>query len=403
MIKQIRLTNFFSFRDATIDFSPGVTVMVGINGSGKSNLIKAIRLLHEGVAGKEGLRELFLSWGGFDEVFFKGEGDNEFPNSIDLTFWLDGPKIAQYGYGFFEDLRYDIRIIRKPGQANYYLSEKIWIPKEKGEYLYLNFNNGQGVLNERTDEANHQTGLVRYEDKEPEELVLRTIFDSDRYYALNTIRKAIADMVVYEYFDTTPHSPMRKAVKATAEKRLLHDGRNLATIINTIKITHKPSFRRIEEMLREVNAQFRGFDFRFLGSSGTLELLLDEEGLLSPVHITHLSDGTLRYLCLLAILFNPNRGSFLCIDEPEVGLHPDMLKLVANAIEVAAVETPLLVATHSENLLNQFRLQDLRVFEKESNNETVVLHYEEADFAEWYESFSPGQMWRAGDLGGNCY
>ncbi|MDX2284471.1 MAG: AAA family ATPase [Bacteroidia bacterium] len=403
MIKQVRLTNFFSFRDTAISLAPGATVMVGINGSGKSNLIKAIRLLHEGIAGKDGLRELFLSWGGFDEVFFKGEGENEFPNSIGLSFWLDGPKIARYGYHFREDLRYDIRIIRKPGQANYSLREKLCMPNARGEYLYLDFSNGKGVLNERSGEEASPTGLVRYEDKDPEELVLRTIFDSDRYYALSTIRQALADIAVYEYFNTTPESPMRKAAKATAEKRLLHDGRNLATIINTIKITHKPSFRRIEEMLQEVNAHFRGFDFRFLGSSGTLELLLDEGGLLGPVHITHLSDGTLRYLCLLVILFNPSRGSFVCIDEPEVGLHPDMLRAVSNAIQEAAGESSMLVATHSEHILNQFQIRDIRVFEKEAGNATAVLDYQEEDFAGWYESFSPGHMWRAGDLGGNRF
>lgn len=132
-------------------------------------------------------------------------------------------------------------------------------------------------------------------------------------------------------------------------------------------------------------------------------MLLEEDGLLSPIHITHLSDGTLRYLCLLAILFNPSRGSFICIDEPEVGLHPDMLKLVANAIQQAAEDSALLIATHSEHILNQFQIKAIRVFEKDTSNETMVLTYEEADFEGWYERFNPGQMWRAGGLGGNRY
>ncbi len=405
MIKQIRLTNFFSFRDTCIDLGPEATVMVGINGSGKSNLIKAIRFLKEGIAGKESLTDLFVSqWGGFEEVFFKGDETVSSSQSIGLSFLLDGPKIAEYGFSFFEDIRYDIAILHKPGSANFFINEKLYLPREGGsDFIYLDFKNGKGVLNEKVNPESNKTSLIRYDDKAPDELVLRTVFDSDRYHPLHTVRLALSEIAVYEYFNTAPGSLMRRAVKATAEKRLLPDGSNLAQVINTIKITHKPSFRRLEATLQEVNDRFRGFDFRFLGASGTLELMLDEEGLLSPVHITHLSDGTLRFLCLLAIFFNPDRGSFICIDEPEVGLHPDMLKLVANAVMEAGEKTSMLIATHSEHILNAFRVQDLLIFEKEKSNETTVLNYTEADFADWYEQFSPGQMWRAGDLGGNRY
>lgn len=405
MIKQIRLTNFYSFKDVSIDLQEGTTVMVGINGSGKSNLIKAINLLKEGIAGKENFQEVFISqMGGFDEVFYKGEGENEFPNSIGLKFVFSGPKVAKYGFNFFEDISYEIFIIRKPGGSNFFLREKLSIERNNGrEYLYLEFYNGKGVLNEVADLEDGRQGLIRYEDKPSEELVLRTIFDSDRYYPLYTIRQAISNIAVYEYFNTTSQGPMRRAVKATSEKRLLSDGSNLAQIINTIKITHKPSFRKLEETLRQINEHFQGFDFRFLGSSGTLELLLDESNLLSPVHVTHLSDGTLRFLCLLAILFNPDRGSFICIDEPEVGLHPDMLTLISNIIQEASEDTQVLLATHSENILNQFNVDDLRVFEKDEDNSTCVTSYNESDFEGWYDTFSPGQMWRSGELGGNRY
>ena len=185
----------------------------------------------------------------------------------------------------------------------------------------------------------------------------------------------------------------------TSEKRLLPDGTNLPQILNTIKINHKSSYNKIAEMLNEVNSKFRGFDFNFIG--GNIELMLEEDGLNSSVHVNSVSDGTLRYLCLLSILFNPDRGALICIDEPEVGLHPDMISNIGNSIIEASSNSIMLISTHSENLLNSFELENIRVFEKDDRNSTKISCYEKKDFEGWYENFSVGKMWRQGDLGGN--
>jgi predicted ATPase len=106
---------------------------------------------------------------------------------------------------------------------------------------------------------------------------------------------------------------------------------------------------------------------------------------------------------LLAILYNPQRGKLVCIDEPEVGLHPDMIMNIANAIKEAAADTTFLISTHSENLLNYFELENVKVFEKDDSNATVVNSYNAEQFADWYADFSVGQMWKQGDLGGVRY
>jgi predicted ATPase len=154
-------------------------------------------------------------------------------------------------------------------------------------------------------------------------------------------------------------------------------------------------------MLNEVNPNFSGFDFNFLG--GNIELMLEENNLNSAVHVSNISDGTLRYLCLLSILYNPERGNIICIDEPEVGLHPDMILNIANAIKEAAENSTIIISTHSDNLLNYFDVEDIRVFEKDENNSTKVVSYTMSQFADWYEDFSLGQMWKQGDLGGVRY
>jgi len=337
-------------------------------------------------------------------MYFKGQVNNangSLNNKITIEYTLDGSAIAKakYGFKFVEDVIYSISIIKSPSYQNYYVVENL---KSERGYVYLDFKNGEGHLNEKVEEGPKPTkSLIRYTDFDPQELVIKEVGDTDRYYAITTIKKAIKDIVVYDYFDTTPGSNIRKSMLPTSEKRLFSDGTNLPQILNTIKINYKNSYRKIAEMLNEVNPNFTGFDFNFIG--GNIELMLEEKGLSSSVHVSNISDGTLRYLCLLSILYNPDRGRLVCIDEPEVGLHPDMITNIANAIKDASHDSTLLISTHSENLLNYFEIENLKVFEKNSNNASEVKSYTTEQFADWYEEFSIGQMWKQGDFGGVRY
>ena len=179
------------------------------------------------------------------------------------------------------------------------------------------------------------------------------------------------------------------------------DGSNLPQVLNSIKVNDKNSYARIKEALVAVNPNFRGFDFNFLGTS--IELLLDEIGLNRAVHVTHISDGTLRYLCLLAIIFNPRCGRLVCIDEPEVGLHPDMLGELMAAIIKNEGGTQFIISTHSNLILNQLPVSDVIVFEKDDKNSTVVNDFRDKEFEEWASQYNTGTLWRNGDLGGNRY
>ncbi|CAG5006259.1 DNA replication and repair protein RecF [Dyadobacter sp. CECT 9275] len=401
MIKQIRITNFCSFHESEIDLDPNVNILIGINGSGKSNFLKAVKLLREGVSGIGLQKHLIDNLGGFDNVFFKGSNSHHLTDAISIRYTFDGDAITngKYGFKFTDDILYTITLTRSPSLQNFNVHEKI--ESQRG-YIYLDFTNGVGHLAEKSDPG-EKPKLIRYSDYDPQGLVLKEVSDSDRYYALTTLRKAIRDVMVYDYFDTTPKSPIRKAVLATSDKRLASDGTNLPQILNTIKINYKQQYRKIVEMLNEVNPNFTGFDFNFISGNSSIELMLEEHGLDSSVHVSGISDGTLRYLCLLAILYNPDRGSFICIDEPEVGLHPDMILNVANAVKEASEKSAMVISTHSENLLNYFDLQNVRVFDKDDTNASNVISYDAANFNGWYEQFSLGHMWKQGDLGGVRY
>lgn len=399
MIKEIRLVNFLSFKDVTLKLNDHQNILVGINGSGKSNLLKAIRILNEGVSGSNLRKYIIDNLGGLDNILFKSSEKSINKNFVGIYFTFNAALLQKFGFRFTDDIQYSIEMHKVPNSSNYYVKEKI--VNDTG-YVYLDFDNGTGILNERTEVLNtgKKTSLVRYTDfVEPTELALSKIFDTDRYYALSTIRKAVGEIVVYNYFDTTPRSNIRKPMLPTSEKRLVCDGTNLPQILNTIKINYKTSYAKIVEMLNEVNPNFRGFDFNFIG--GNIELMLEEKQLGSSIHVSSISDGTLRYLCLLSILYNPDRGALVCIDEPEVGLHPDMIANIGHSIIDASKESLMLVSTHSENLLNSFEIEDIRVFEKDDQNATQIADYTKKEFEGWYDEYSTGKMWRNGDIGGN--
>lgn len=405
MIKKIAITNFYSFGEAVIEMHPRTNILIGINGSGKSNFMKAIRLLKEGVAGIGLNKHILDNLGGFDNIYFKGDTNGTPTNRISIEYTIDGKSIAggRHGFDFTEDIIYTITLVRSPSYQNYYVIESL---KSERGYVYLDFKNGEGHLSETTNGkvekgTKPQQSLIKYTDFDPQELAIREVSDTDRYNAITTAKKAIRDIVVYDYFDTTPKSNIRKPMLPTSEKRLSPDGTNLPQILNTIKINYKPSYKKIADMLNEVNPNFSGFDFNFIG--GNIELMLEEKGLNSSVHVSNISDGTLRYLCLLSILHNPDRGKLVCIDEPEVGLHPDMIVNIANAIKEASEGSTIIISTHSENLLNYFDVENLKVFDKNDFNATIVSSYSSAQFADWYEEFSMGQMWKQGDFGGVRY
>lgn len=387
MIKEITITNFYSFQQTTVKLSPHNNILIGINGSGKSNFLKALRFLKEGVGGVGLKKHIFDNLGGFDNFYYRGENNKSQKQIIKLVFEFDF-KTSE------DNLSYEISVIKSPSLSNFYINESVW---DNTGFIYLENAN---TITKLSTKRFPQTFTGRKSDLQ--ELLLNEISDLDHKFTnLTLLRKAIKEIVVYDYFDTSPQSRMRRPMLPTSERRLSADGTNLPQILNTIKINHKQYYRKIVEMLKEVNPNFTGFDFNLIG--GNIELMLEESGFNSSIHVSNISDGTLRYLCLLSIVYNPDRGQIVCIDEPEVGLHPDMILNIANAIKEASETSTFIISTHSENFLNYFDIEDIHVFEKDENNATQVVSYNKEQFAGWYKEFSLGQMWRQGDLGGVRY
>lgn len=406
MIKSITLENFFSFDESsTIDLNPDINILVGINGSGKSNFLKAIRLLFDGVVGN-GFEKLFLKdWGGFNTVgnFNKSQAD-----TIKVSYEFDkntiNSVIDNKGYRFHNNPIYEITI-HKSGTTSYFLEEYIYSQDDRNKYdppfIFLKMKNGKGQISTREKNSINiqyypQTdGDISFKEQEP---VLRQISDPNRFLPIFTLKTAIEAISVYDYFDMTLNSPIRQPASYGTDERLLSSGENLVQILQRIKNTHSLDYDKIEDLLKNVNPNFKDINFAFLGPK--FYLVLREKELAKTVGVEHISDGTLRFLLLLSILYNPDRGSLICIDEPEIGLHPDMINTISEAIKYASKKTQIIIATHSPLLLNSFELSDILIFEKSNNNKTIVSQKDESDFADWNENYLIGQLWLSGKIGG---
>ncbi len=405
MISKIKVENFFSFRHpTTIQLNPDINILLGINGSGKSNFLKAIQLIHESIIGN-GFEKIFLkNWSGFDAVTnFNNDGKDYIKLSVEFDKNAINNITHNEGYQFKTNPIYDIDIV-KSGATSYYLKEKLYAKSEKpcqNNFIYMEMDNGQGIISTREHGKVH---FQKYPQESKQitfkstELVLRQISDPERFYPLFTLKRALEELSVYYYFDTTFHSPVRQPSGYSTEIKLLPDGQNLMTILNNIKNNHSLHYDKIEESIKKINPYFKDINFAFLGSK--IYLVLREECLSKSVSIEHISDGTLRYLLLLSIFFNPDRGNLVCIDEPETGLHPDMINTISDAIKQASKNTQLIITTHSPLLLNSFDIDDLLIFEKNNDNETVVNSKSPDEFDNWMEDFLVGQAWLQGLIGG---
>lgn len=398
MIKSIYLKNFFSFKEQKIDFG-STNYLVGINGAGKSNLIKAFRLLKATIT-EGALEDLIINkWGGFDAVYFKGREDESSP-SFTVKYEFDHKVLAEYGYKFQEPVYYIIQIKKVSGTQNYTIREKFGNKVGWTEgYLYFTASNGKGMA--REGERTDQQHTVSYHLDTLSDSMLSQLKDSDRYPQISTLRKAVADISIYTYFNTTENSPIRKPAAPSTATKLLEDGSNLPQLLNWININYKKDYKRIKNSLNTINPSVT--DINFHPISTNIELLLEEDNLNSAVHVAHVSDGTLRFLCLLAIFYNPKRGKFVCIDEPEVGLHPDMICEIMDAMEEVRNKTQFIVTTHSELVLNQTTIDNVIVCEKNEDNATFIKTFRTEEYKQWAVEYATGNLWRSGDLGGNRY
>ena len=377
MIKELIVRDFFSFKgEHTIELNTGVNILVGVNGSGKTSFLNAITMLYEGIAGG-GLSSLFRQWGSYNAIV-NACGEVK-PDCFSVTYVFDADVLRKVvsASPFKKDVYYKITVFPIGDGTNYTLCETLYSEDNKGKkktFSYLEFRNGIGQISVRTKSG---IEVEKYDDGmlSAQELVLRQITDPQRYLPSFVVREAISAIAGYSKFN---FDQVRQPADANDVKRLISTGENLSHLLSNLNNNYTFQYEKIIECLSDINPNFTGIGYNVFGSR--LYLSLREKNLSHAIDALHMSDGTLKYLLLLSIFHNPQRGTLVCVDEPESCLHPDMIRSVAKMMKRAAMTSQIIVATHSALLLNAFELDDILVFEKNGDEIQIANILEIVDY-----------------------
>lgn len=370
-LEKLEIINYKSIKNTEIDFKP-VNILIGANGVGKSNLLSLFELLNNiynknltGFVSKNGGSEKFLHFGRkvSENIFIKTEFHS---NQYKLTLHPaenDSFKISDrmcYKWdNFWESEIHDVE----------YQEYEHWINVSN----YLN----ESRLKEEAIPAKNK--YAKYIEE-----------------ALNSWKK-------FHFHDTSKSARIKQSCNIIDKKELKYDGGNLAAFLYNLKQNYPEYYIEIVETIKLIAPYFNDFVLE-PDANGNLLLLWKEQGNDLLFNANQLSDGTIRFMCFAALLLQPNLPSLIIIDEPELGLHPYALSVLANLIykasdRKAANHTRLLVATQSVTLINNFTIDDVIIVDKKDGQSTFERK-DEKDFEQWLEEYSVGDLWEKNLIGG---
>jgi predicted ATPase len=233
----------------------------------------------------------------------------------------------------------------------------------------------------------------------PDQSILSQVRDPTQYPEIDFLASVYRRIKIYGDWDVGRHSPPRIPQPADLPGDfLLEDASNLGLVLNDLE--HQAGgLKAIEDQLRRFYAGIERVTAKVQG--GMVQVFFHEKGLSRPIPATRISDGTLRYLCLLTILCHPKPPPLICIEEPEMGLHPDVLPMVAELLVEASQRTQLIVTTHSDLLVSGLSEvpESVLVCERDDNG-TTLRRLEKDKLAEWLDKYSLGDLWLKGEIGG---
>jgi predicted ATPase len=406
-LRSIRPLNLLSFGPNTeeIELRP-LNILIGPNGSGKSNLVEILRLLY--MLPEKEPWAVVLDTGGVEEWIWKGEKKKNTPSSIDTTIRWE-PILDSIVAGTPSSFEYDYMIRLDRLQASFRVGKEtirtaLWKDGNRADNSWFESNGLQGEIHQRNG----------------------PLGEAPNYFSLNADRSVLSQLTslpvqlgvglllpelyeVEKFFDSFDFhqdwqfgadlAPRNPVPVGQPVERLEEDARNLAQVLTHYKDYHRQAFDSINEEMKKFYEPLKSVDVRLYGTH--LQVVIHEEGGFS-IPAYRLSDGTLRWLALLTILLNPTPSPVTCIEEPELGLHPDMIPTLADLLRDASSRTQLILTTHSQALVECFSddPESVCVCEK-VDGATQIRRLDKERLSSWLEDYSLGQLWAKGEIGGN--
>lgn len=405
MLKKLRIQGYRSLRDVT--WEPGrLNVLIGPNASGKTNLLSALSLMRASVASRKSLEESIFSAGGMIPLLWNGQSDEaKLHVEVEVCANSQAPRVKYL-------VSYDLGLSQIEQGSDFALTEEINLRNQNTNPPWINLMQRQGGY----DPVWHEPGESdeRAMDHYAERLNEReTALSRFRWFgnfptttaAVGGLKKSIEDSRIYQGLATQSHTDplksatVRKPVVGRAELLLDEDGGNLVSVLSTWQARDTQFDVQLDSVLSAAfQSQYDRIRFP-ADAAGYLSMHLKWKDSAQPVTQLSASDGTLRLLMLTAILSNPGGASLIAIDEPELGLHPRMLSIVATLAHEASLNSTVLLATHSSDLLDQLAPYEPDVFVTEwAEGETLLKKVASAELRDWMKDYQIGDAFRSGEL-----
>ena len=390
---RIKLENILSFGpDAQELALKPLNVLIGPNGAGKSNLIEVIGLLK---AATSDITTPMREGGGGENWMWRGEPTGQVAR-VEISVgppvsWfkeqLDRYSLA-FSFGVFGGPHFKEEIGEVVGGAQ----------EEDSSERFLERDSGRLEMSYRDENRQRKKREVPLTDIKPDQSVLSQLKDPMQYPELTFLGIGLAGIRIYREWTFGRNTPPRLPQKADLPNRFLdEDGSNLGMVLNRLRGDPKAKTKLLTA-LRKLYDGVEDFDVHV--EAGSVQVFLQEGNVTMPA--TRLSDGTLRYLCLLAILCHPTPPPMVCLEEPELGLHPDILPGLADLLREASERCQLIVTTHSDTLVDALTdtPESIVICEKE-NGQTKLKRLDKEELSHWLEKYRLGELWTSGELGGN--
>ena len=341
-IERVDIENYRSLKSVSLELG-AATVIVGPNGVGKSALYRALAHLQAAASGT--LAQKLVAEGGMASALWSGPR-RKGPTQIRLALEIDF-------------LRYDLTLgLPRPTDAALSLD-----PVVKAERISARRGGRMVGLLERKGpllQARDAEGAMQTVEQPLWlfETALASLIDPERYPALGLMRRRLLDARFYDHLRTDPGSPLRAPQPLISSPAVDSDGANWAgALYSRFAIGDGWKDAAHSPITEAVSAAFPGAELRFIESGGMLEAGLESPEFPRPFSARELSDGTLRYLALVAILTALRPPSFIALNEPETSLHPSLIPPLADLIGRAAFETQIFVVTHDAVLADRLEVE----------------------------------------------
>lgn len=352
--KSIRAVEKLELRD--------INVVIGPNGAGKSNFIGVFSFLH---ALREGrLQEYVAKAGGAENVLHFGS--RQTPTMV-MNLSFEG------GINLFH-----VELMNTGADA-------LWLGKET--IAFWDKDRYERPYTLSLQSRNQEAGISIY---------------PPQYRMAEYVQAHLNSWRLYHFHDTSAASPMKKTADVNDNRYLRSDGSNLCAFLHLLKLQHKESYQLIRNTVQRVAPFFDDFHLEPLRlNPKTIQLEWKHKRSDRFFDASSLSDGTLRFIGLATLFLQPTelRPSVILVDEPELGLHPFAITLLASLIKQASAETQVIVATQSPLLLDHFEPEDVLVV-NQVEGATEFERLDSAKLGEWLDDYSLGQLWEKNEFGG---